>query len=115
MRADSLFRRRRNSRIRRRNSESARMTDGIPPRGIMQRNYGGYRAAQGKGMTVSTSTTVLQVSGVQWATEKNLVEAVLRRRPGVLSVEANPVAQTATVTYDPSRTSVAELAGWVRD
>jgi len=81
----------------------------------MQRNYGGYRAAQGKGMTVSTSTTVLQVSGVQWATEKNLVEAVLRRRPGVLSVEANPVAQTATVTYDPSRTSVAELAGWVRD
>ena len=35
--------------------------------------------------------------------------------PGVLEVEANPVAQTATVTYDPSRTSVAELAGWVRD
>ena len=26
-----------------------------------------------------------------------------------------PCAQTATVTYDPSRTSVAELAGWVRD
>ena len=27
------------------------------------------------------------------------------------AVEANPVAQTATVTYDPARTSVAELAG----
>ena len=25
------------------------------------------------------------------------------------------MAQTATVTYDPSRSSVAELAGWVRD
>ena len=61
------------------------------------------------------STAVLEVSGVQWASSKNVAEAVLSRRPGVLDVEANPVAQTATVTYDPSRTSVAELAGWVRD
>jgi Cu2+-exporting ATPase len=52
---------------------------------------------------------------VQWATEKNVAEAVLSRRPGVLTVDVNPVAQTATVTYDPSRSSVAELAGWVRD
>jgi Cu2+-exporting ATPase len=52
---------------------------------------------------------------VQWASSKNVAEAVLSRRPGVLQVEANPVAQTATVSYDPSRTSVAELAGWVRD
>jgi hypothetical protein len=28
-------------------------------------------------------------------------------------VDANPVAQTATGTDDPSRTSVAELAGWL--
>jgi P-type Cu2+ transporter len=61
------------------------------------------------------STAVLEVSGVQWASSKNVAEAVLSRRPGVLDVEANPVAQTATVTYDPTRTSVAELAGWVRD
>ena len=61
------------------------------------------------------STAVLEVSGVQWASSKNVAEAVLSRRPGVLDVEANPVAQTATVIYDPSRTSVAELAGWVRD
>jgi hypothetical protein len=46
---------------------------------------------------------------------ENVAEVVLSRRPGVLGVEANPVAQTATVIYDPSRTSVAELAGWVRD
>src|SRR5919107_3322419 len=61
------------------------------------------------------TTTVLEVSGVHWATEKNVAEAVLLRRPGVLAVVANPVAQTATVTYDPARTSVAELADWVRD
>ena len=63
-------------------------------------------------MSGSRSTAVLEVSGVQWATEKNVAEAVLSRRPGVLGVDANPVAQTATVTYDPERTSVAELAGW---
>ena len=31
------------------------------------------------------------------------------------SVEANAANQSATVTYDPDVTSVAELAGWVRD
>src|SRR5688500_4176134 len=66
-------------------------------------------------MTAKRSTAVLEVAGVQWAASKNVAEAVLSRRPGVVEVEANPVAQTATVTYDPSRTSVAELAGWVRD
>ena len=63
----------------------------------------------------ATETAVLEVSGVQWATEKAVVEAVLGRRPGVGSVDANPVAQTATITYDPARTTVAELAGWIRD
>jgi Cu2+-exporting ATPase len=58
---------------------------------------------------------VLEVSGVQWASERALAEALLSRRPGVTNVEVNPVAQTAKVTYDPSVTSVVELAGWVRD
>jgi len=62
-----------------------------------------------------SATAVLDVSGVQWATEKAVVETVLRRRPGVQTVEANAVAQTATVTYEPEQTSVAELAGWIRD
>jgi len=66
-------------------------------------------------MTTTVETAVLEVSGVQWATQKATVEAVLGRRPGVRSVQANPVAQTATVRYDPDVTSVAELAGWVRD
>ena len=68
-----------------------------------------------RSMTGTQATVVLEVSGVQWASSKNVAEAVLSRRPGVLDVEANPVAQTATVTYDPERTSVVELAGWVRD
>lgn len=35
--------------------------------------------------------------------------------PGVHDVEPKAVSQTATVTYDPTRTSVSELAGWIRD
>ncbi len=62
-----------------------------------------------------TATAVLEVSGVQWASSKNVVEAVLSRRPGVLTVDASPVSQTATVTYDPDRTSMTELRDWVRD
>ncbi|GAA0935476.1 heavy metal translocating P-type ATPase [Pseudonocardia zijingensis] len=49
------------------------------------------------------------------ASSKAVVEAALTRRPGVRGVEMNPVAQTATVTYDPTQTSVSELAAWVRD
>ena len=41
--------------------------------------------------------------------EKAVVESVLGRQPGVHGVEANPVAQTATVSYDPTQTSVADL------
>ncbi|MGY1638916.1 heavy metal translocating P-type ATPase [Geodermatophilus sp. SYSU D00742] len=66
-------------------------------------------------MATQQTTAVLEVAGVHWASEKVTVERVLGRRPGVLSVEANPVGQTATVTYDPTRTSVADLAAWLRD
>ena len=61
-------------------------------------------------MATNRTTAVLEVAGVHWASEKATVERVLGRRPGVLEVEANPVGQTATVTYDPTRTSVADLA-----
>lgn len=60
-------------------------------------------------------TTVLHVGGMYRATEKAVVEEALRRRPGVLAVEADPVAQTACVTFDSQRTSVAELRRWVRE
>ena len=64
---------------------------------------------------MNSQTTVLEVGGLHWATSQSVIEKTLARRPGVLGVEANAVSQTATVTYDPSRTSVAELSGWVRD
>ncbi|TAK68878.1 MAG: heavy metal translocating P-type ATPase [Actinomycetota bacterium] len=60
-------------------------------------------------------TAVLEVSGVQWASQQAVAETVLSRRPGVIAVDVNPVAQNATVTYDPTITSVVELAAWVRD
>ncbi|MGV9946586.1 heavy metal translocating P-type ATPase [Rhodococcus aetherivorans] len=60
-------------------------------------------------------TTVLEVGGLHWATSTPAIESALLRRPGVTAVEANAVNQTATVTYDPDRTSVAELSKWVRD
>jgi Cu2+-exporting ATPase len=59
------------------------------------------------------ATAVLDASGMLRASEKSVVEAVLGRRPGVVDVEANPVAQTATVTYDPNLTSVEDLRHWI--
>ena len=54
-------------------------------------------------------TAVLHVGGQYRASEKAVVEAALGRLPGVLAVKANPVAQTATVRFDPRSTSVEEL------
>ncbi|MDD1478579.1 MULTISPECIES: heavy metal translocating P-type ATPase [unclassified Arthrobacter] len=65
-------------------------------------------------MSNRTQTAVMEVAGVHWASSKSIAEATLSRRPGVLTVEANPVSQTANVTFDPDKTSIAELAGWVR-
>ncbi len=60
-----------------------------------------------------TETVVLKASGMLRASEKAVVESAVGRRPGVLEVEANPVAQTATVTYDPGQASVEELRDWI--
>lgn len=60
-------------------------------------------------------TTTLHVGGLQYASEKAVVEQVLGNRPGVVTVDANPVAQTATVTFDPTVTSIEELAHWVEE
>jgi Cu2+-exporting ATPase len=54
-------------------------------------------------------SVVLQVGGMQFASERHKVEAFLGRQPGVVMVAANPVAQTATVTFDPATTNAAEL------
>src|SRR5919109_2758071 len=64
-------------------------------------------------LTPPHETIVLHVGGLHYASEKAVVEQVLAQRPGVVSVEANPVAQTATVRFDPAETSVEDLRGWV--
>jgi Cu2+-exporting ATPase len=65
--------------------------------------------------TKERSTAILDVRPMLRGSEKAVVEAVLGRRPGVERVEANPVSQTATVVYDPTQTSLADLRGWVED
>jgi Cu2+-exporting ATPase len=78
----------------------------------------------GRGTVVDTAsptvapgrrTIVLELKGVQWASQKQTVEAVLARHAGVLSVDANPVNQTASVSFDPSRVTADDLAGWIRE
>src|SRR5215831_15305337 len=69
-------------------------------------------APAGPGGEVSAgkvARTVLHVGGLNWASEKAVVEGVLGRRPGVGLVEANPVSQTATVSFDTVQASLAEL------
>jgi Cu2+-exporting ATPase len=72
--------------------------------------HGGHRDGQGR-----AATAVLHVGDLHYASEKAVVERVLARRPGVARVEANPVAQTATVEYDPAATSVEALQQWVEE
>jgi Cu2+-exporting ATPase len=60
-------------------------------------------------------TVVLDVRPMLRGSEKAVVEKRLLRRPGVLEVEANPVAQTANVTYDPSLTSLEDLRRWLEE
>ncbi|MHB1163977.1 MAG: heavy metal translocating P-type ATPase [Candidatus Nanopelagicales bacterium] len=63
----------------------------------------------------ATRTTILDASGQWWASSKAVTERTLNKLPGVVEVVANPLAQTATVTYDSELTSVPELAARLRD
>jgi Cu2+-exporting ATPase len=60
-------------------------------------------------------SVVLHVGGLHYASQKAVVERVLARRPGVVAVEANPVAQTATVEFDSDATTVEALRQWVEE
>ena len=64
--------------------------------------------------TKERSTAILDVRPMLRGSEKAVVEAVLGPA-GVERVEANPVAQTATVTYNPAETSLADLRRWVQE
>lgn len=58
-------------------------------------------------------TVTLHVGGLGFASEKAVVERAVGRRPGVIEVEANPVAQTTSVTYSSHATTVEALSEWV--
>ena len=61
----------------------------------------------------TSSRIVLHVGKQYRGTEKLVVEKALRTRPGVIAVDANPAAQTATATYDPQLTSLKQLRRFV--
>lgn len=54
-------------------------------------------------------SVVLQVGGMQFASEKHKVESFLGAQPGVMAVDANPVSQSATVMFDPAATNAETL------
>src|SRR5436190_20992311 len=58
---------------------------------------------------------VIELHGLQWASQTHTVASKLGGRPGVLSIDANSVSQTATIRFDPKVTSIAELRAWVHD
>ena len=62
-----------------------------------------------------TASVVLHVGQLHYASEKAVVEKALSQHPGVLRVDANPVAQTATVIFDPAVTTVTQLTQQVKD
>ena len=64
--------------------------------------------------TDGVTTVVLETLCCYRGSEKAVIESVLCRIDGVLAVDANPVSQTATVTFDASRTDVPALRTAVR-
>jgi Cu2+-exporting ATPase len=71
-----------------------------------------HHSAHDQGMA-GHSTAVLDLRGLHWASQQNVASSVLSRRPGVIEVAVNPVAQSATVVFDSSVTSLADLRRWV--
>src|SRR6266568_4410725 len=69
---------------------------GVPAGELTSATMRATRTGEGDAMTSplkDQATVVLDVRGLRWASEQNVVVAVLHRRPGVLDVEVNPVAQ----------------------
>ncbi len=91
-----------------------RLVLGIPGEGIWLEAVRGCRAVEVE-MMGRAQTVVLQVGGLHWATSEDVVERALLERPGVLSVAANTLNQTALVGFDPDETSLTQLTEWVRE
>ena len=81
----------------------------------MDRHAHGAEARPAGNSSEDGRLVTLSLRGLSWATEKLVVERVLRQRPGVYGVEANPVSLTATVRFDPAVTSISQLRDWVEE
>ena len=77
--------------------------------------HNGRSKTGGNGGIGNLTPAVLHVGGLHYASEKAVVERALGAQPGVAAVEANPVAQTATVELDPAATSIEQLKQWIED
>jgi Cu2+-exporting ATPase len=86
-------------------ARSAPATD-APPSTISH----GLSVRHDRRKTVARTTIVLEMAGVQWASQTQAVQACLRRLPGVLAAEPNAAAQTVTVTFEPAVTDPSVLA-----
>jgi Cu2+-exporting ATPase len=74
-------------------------------------SHGGEHATA----TGESTEAVLHVGGLLGVMEGRGVEGRLRAQPGVLDVRANALNQSATVRYDPSATTLADLERWVEE
>ena len=69
----------------------------------------------GSGTAPAAAEAILHVGGLMGVMDGRGVERRLAARPGVLHVRANALNQTATVDYDPSRTTLADLERFVEE
>ncbi len=61
------------------------------------------------------TTVTIDVRPIWRGSETGGLETALARRPGVREVAVNPVAQTATITFEPDQTSPEDLGRWVTE
>ena len=65
--------------------------------------------------TRARDVTTLHVGGLHYASEKAVVEDVLRQRPGVLARGREPGRADRDGDFDPEQTSIRELRRWVEE
>ena len=65
--------------------------------------------------TAGHETITIDVRPIWRGSETHGLEGALARRPGVREVAVNPVAQTATITFEPAESSPEDLGRWVTE
>ncbi len=71
-------------------------------------------AAKSRQPSDSVTTAVIDIGGMLSAVDEQVVEAFVRRQPGLKSILVNRAADRATVTFDPTKTNLAAIAEAIR-